>query len=188
MMLSSLEKLPFALIWPGNWDDLGFTEREIWINNMGYGYIMCDEPTQRWKGQGLGKEKWIDVKAKILDESLTYHDIQGTSLEDMLNAIYLDYCDFDDQEQLCRDLSDLASTDFPEGYFYAMETLDGTLYFDSEDDFKAAFVRDWADEYWETMNDELLAEWIERLSVIDDDPALVEWAKKYTLAPNGEIR
>ena len=43
-MLEILGNLPFMYIDPeGGWKDVGFTEREIWINSKGYGYVMCDE-------------------------------------------------------------------------------------------------------------------------------------------------
>lgn len=182
-MLDALRILPFALIWPGNWDDVGFTEREIWVNNEGFGYIMCDEPTQTWEGPGIGADRWKQIKEKIQNQTLVYEDIEGSSIEDMLNAIHLDYCDFEDQEQLCSDLSDLALCDYPKSYFYAMATIDGTEYFDSEAQFKSAFERDWADESWESMDDELLSEWIDRLCV-EDDPALVKWAQGLVLEPD----
>lgn len=38
-MLALLADLPFAMIWPDSWEDIGFTEREIWVNGKGYGYI-----------------------------------------------------------------------------------------------------------------------------------------------------
>lgn len=56
-MFEILNDLPFTLIWPGSWDDVGFTEREIWVNNKEYGYIMCDEPTARWEGQGTTEQE-----------------------------------------------------------------------------------------------------------------------------------
>jgi len=176
-MLRVLEDVPYVLIWPGNWDDVGFTEREIWVNSKGYGYIMCDEPTQCWEGPGLGAEKWVTVKQKILNGSLTYDDIKNTSIEDLLDAIYLGYGSFDDQDQLCADLTGLAATDYPMHYFYALETIEETRYFKSKEEFWNAYERDWADEYWDDMDDVLLAEWIRRLRV-EEDPLLVEWVRR----------
>ena len=45
-MIQKLASVSFCLIDPSSdWKDIGFTEREIWVNAKGYGYIMCDEPT-----------------------------------------------------------------------------------------------------------------------------------------------
>ena len=176
-MLAILGKLKFALIWPGNWEDVGFTEHEIWVNSIWYGYIMCDEPTQCWKGPGLGKEKWSEVKEKIDSKSLTYNDIDGTSLVEMLNAIYSGYNGFENSTQLCEDLSDLAMTNYPERYFYALAMPERTLYFETDKEFKTAYERDWVDEAWEDMDDAILCEWIKRLR-IEDEPSLKEWAKE----------
>lgn len=171
-MLTALGKLQFTLIWPGDWEDIGYTEREIWVNSVGYGYILCDEPTQYWEGPGL-EGKWPIIKEKINHETLTYEDIEGTSLVDMLNAIYFEYNDFGDSRQLCQDLSSLAMTDYPEKYFYAMETVEGTEYFDSAEAFNAAYERDWADEAWKDMDDNLLSKWVDRLN-IEESPSIDE--------------
>lgn len=77
------------------------------------------------EGPGLGKEKWSEVKEKIDSKSLTYNDIDGTSLVEMLNAIYSGYDGFENSTQLCEDLSDLAMTNYPERYFYALQCLKG---------------------------------------------------------------
>ena len=165
-MLSALEELQYSLIWPGQWEDVGFTERELWINHKGYGFIMSDEPTQCWEGTGVGSEQWAQIKLKIQMKTLSYVDIKGTALEDMLNVIFNDYPNYDDGAQLCSDLSELAMTDYPERYFYAMATIDGIKYFDNEAAFKNAFERDWAEVLWAEMDDGLLSQWIERLGII----------------------
>jgi len=176
-MLSHFKRLPFAMIDPkSNWEDIGFTEREIWVNSKGYGYIMCDEVTQCWDGPGLGINKWSKIKEKIQNESLTYEDIEGTTISDLLDTIHYGYDDFDDSEQLCSDLADLALTDYPANYFYAMATDDGVQYFNSKEAFDKAYERDWADVEWDSMSDDLLIEWIDRLSV-EDDSRIMEWVK-----------
>lgn len=43
-MLVDFGKLRFCVLWPGNWEDIGFTERPIWISSEGYGYYFDDEP------------------------------------------------------------------------------------------------------------------------------------------------
>ena len=68
----------------------------------------------------------------------------------------------------------------PCGHLYAIQTDDGPMFFDSEEAFNKAYERDWADESWDDMSDDLLAEWIDRLS-IEDDIALVHWSQKHNL-------
>lgn len=182
-MLEVLSDLPFALIWPGSWDDIGFTEREIWVNNKGYGYIMCDEPTDHWEGQGLTVPEWDTIKAKIENESLCYSDIKDTSVEELLFSLGYNKRDFQDDEneslsELLRGL--LLLQNGPCGYLSALQTFDGPLYFDSQSAFREAFERDWVDEKWDEMDEDLLSEWINRLC-IEDDGALVEWTLKHGL-------
>lgn len=181
-MLEILADLPFAMIWPGSWDDVGFTEREIWVNNQGYGYVLCDEPTARWEGQGVSLQEWETLKPKIVDLSLSYSDIEGTAIEEMLSSMGYDESCFDEDNEclsslLCGliELEDGASN-----YFYALQGDGEIQFFDSESAFKDAFERDWADEFWDSMSDELLSEWIDRLSIEEDD-TLVQWTQKHGL-------
>ena len=44
-MLNKLQGIGFAFIDPASgWEDIGFTERVIWVNAAGYGWVACDEP------------------------------------------------------------------------------------------------------------------------------------------------
>lgn len=180
-MLKMLGDLPFAMIDPGSWDDVGFTEREIWVNSKGYGYIMCDEPTAVWEGPGLPEQEWNLIKPKIIDDSLTYKDIEGTTIEDLLDTLgYGCECD-DDFDEVINNLKGLLSLRCgPCGNLYAMATLDEPQYFDQELDFKSAYERDWADVQWDEMSDELLAEWINRLCTKSAD-VFVDWIQKHGL-------
>ena len=175
-MLEILSDLPFAMIWPGSWDDIGFTEREIWVNNQGYGYIMCDEPTGRWDGPGLTETEWASIQTKLEDENISYTDIIGTSIADLLSSFGYEEGDLDEDEEYLFDLLKglLTLERGPCGHLYAIQTDDGPMFFDSEEAFNKAYERDWADESWDDMSDDLLAEWIDRLS-IEDDIALVHW-------------
>ena len=67
-MLNILGKLEYALIWPDNWEDVGFTEREIWINSQGYGYIMCDESTDDDYERDWADNYWSDMDDELLSE------------------------------------------------------------------------------------------------------------------------
>lgn len=181
-MLEILSDLPFAMIWPGSWDDIGFTEREIWVNNQGYGYIMCDEPTGRWDGPGLTETEWASIQTKLEDENISYTDIIGTSIADLLSSFGYEEGDLDEDEEYLFDLLKglLTLERGPCGHLYAIQTDDGPMFFDSEEAFNKAYERDWADESWDDMSDDLLAEWIDRLS-IEDDIALVHWSQKHNL-------
>lgn len=44
-MLKKFESLEYMTIEPGHWEDVGFTERPIWINNIGWGGFGCDAPS-----------------------------------------------------------------------------------------------------------------------------------------------
>lgn len=162
-MLKILGKLEFALIDPGPWKDVGFTEREIWVNSKGYGYLSCDEPIACWDGEGVSEDKWKEIKSLLEADMLTYEDIKGTSLEELIEDLFYGNYDYDDQDlnYTLRGLLDLENG--ATGHLYAMDTIEGPEYFDNEKDFKAAYERDWADCCWEEMDDELLAVWIARL-------------------------
>lgn len=73
-------------------------------------------------------------------------------------------------------------TDF---HFARMATFDVPQYFDKKADFKAAFERDWADEKWEDMSDDLVAEWINRLCTNYYDE-FADWIRKHGLQNGGE--
>lgn len=85
-MLNILHTVPFALIDPpSSWKDIGFTEREIWVNAKGYGYMMCDEPTARGNVSGVERDKWQTIRKKLMEKSLTFNDIEETSLIELLD-------------------------------------------------------------------------------------------------------
>ena len=87
-MLSKLRALPFALIDPSSdWEDIGFTERPIWVNSKGYGYIMCDEPCSTYEVEGVSLEKWNTIHSKLTARTLLLEDIEGTSLVELLDEI-----------------------------------------------------------------------------------------------------
>lgn len=176
-MLNLLSVLPYTLIWPGNWDDVLGTERELWINDLGYGYIMCDEPTAHWEGSVLDKESWLPLKEKIENHTIQYIDIKGTPLEKLLEELLCDdYCKESDQNLLVILKGLLKLKNGPCGTFYALSTFDiEPLFFDSETEFKSNFEKDYADEYWEDMDDTMLEEWINRLSS-EDNPKLKKWS------------
>lgn len=180
-LLATLQDLPFALIWPGQWDDIGFTEREIWANSNGYGFISCDEPTGHWEGHAMPRNEWQRIKAKLDDGSLTFCDIQGTVIEELLNAVGYDKYSFCDDEELIDFLYNLPTVSNENcKYFYALQTWDGVSFFDNESEFKRHFERDDADEYWEDMEEEQMKAWLDRLSH-EKDPGLIHWSRMHGL-------
>ena len=178
-MLKALEKLPFALIWPGNWEDIGFTERPIWVNAKGYGYIMCDEPCSSLNVEGLPLAKWFEIRSKLVEGSLQVSDIEGTSLEELLNEVTHGF--FDEDDDLCEALKGLSLLpDEKIDQIWGVETFDGWEFFSTEESFKKAYERDWADERWENLPDDILSEWIDRLCE-EEDTALIKWSSRMGL-------
>lgn len=181
-ILELLYDLPFVLFWPDNWDDIGFTEREIWVNSNGYGHIMCDEPTGHWEGEGLDTHVWQIIRNKLETKTLKKQDIQGTMLENLLEGLNYDIEYFEDD---CQSLNEvlgglLKLEKGPCGYIYALDTSEGALFFDSEFSFKKKYERDEANELWEDMDEKLLSTWIERL-VKEQEPELQNWVRRNNL-------
>ena len=164
-MLRALSCVPFTLIDPlSEWEDIGFTERPIWVNSKGYGYIMCDEPCSSCEVDGVPLEKWKPIRQKLADGSLKLQDIEGTSLSDLLEEITYGYFD-EDEDDLCnilRGLVDLPSEQLER--IYGVQTDDGWQFFSTQEEFNEAYERDWCDYAWETLSDEMLEEWISRLT------------------------
>lgn len=179
-MLQVLNQLPFAYVDPkSEWDDIGFTEREIWVNKKGYGYLAGDEPNASWECNNVDVDLCQRIKSKIANKTLSYADIKGTIFCELLEKLYYSDCDFDDSEQIIRDLNGLLYIDnVSERYLGAIDTAFGVMFFSTQDDFKKAYERDWVDVCWKELADDVLAKWLERLSTIDE-PSLVEWAKNF---------
>jgi hypothetical protein len=164
--LKRLKDLPYTIIWPDStWTDVGFSERELWINSKGFGYFMCDEPNPvYWKGECLDSIKWSIIKNKIEKGVLTFIDIKETPLVELLNALSFDVYDFENITELNKDLNLLLELKNGAcGFIYAIQGDSGPVFFDNELEFKKKFERDWADEYWDDMSDEQLDIWISRL-------------------------
>lgn len=181
-MLQALGNVPFAFIDPqSEWEDMGFTERPIWVNAKGYGYIMCDEPCSTLIVDGVPFEKWQIILSKISNGTLQKEDIKDTSVSDLFEEVTHGYFD-DDEDSICDVLSGLVQLPWkPIDHIYGVETFDGWEFFSTEEAFKKAYERDWAEVLWEDLDDSLLIEWIDRLSV-ESDPDLAAWSLKYTLA------
>ena len=174
-MLNILHTVPFALIDPlSSWEDVGFTEREIWVNAKGYGYIMCDEPTARGNVSGIESEKWSTIRKKLMEKSLAFDDIKGTSLVELLEIVsFGEYCESDDPCEYLEGLLTFSEKKIGEIYF--LQTIDGWMFFESGEELERVLERDWCDYEWDDLSDEILQCWIKRLLIEHVlDPSIVE--------------
>lgn len=177
-LLEKLRSLRFCILWPPTeWKDIGFTERPIWVNNKGYGYIGEDdysEPCSSMQIKGIPEEELHIIKEKIDNETISIKDIEGTSLARLKDA----YRDSDDdfiQLILLNKLESLPS--YPVEKLYCERTWDGWIFFDSEEGLIAwnedEFCTDaYFGETWEAMNDQMLEIWYKRIFKEDHDIVL----------------
>ena len=156
-MLKELHELDCRILWPGNWEDIGFTEHQIWVNGKGYGYFACDEPNITYEVERIPDEKWKEIRDKITAGTLTIEDIEGTSLEEMVF--------FEDDEAFSSEwLKGLLTLPKVLGdSFYCADSWDGPCFFNTKEEFLNFLRRDECDYTWEELEDEVLALWIERL-------------------------
>lgn len=160
-MLQKMKNLDFRYIWPGNWKDIGFTERPIYLNGKGYGYIYEEEPCDNWKLESFSNEKWQVIRKKLQSGKLVLDDLSGTALEgeediwDMLS----------ETDDVCDLLSGLMR--LPEEldeHIYCVSSFDGYDFFATYEDFKEAVERNDCDYKWEDLSDDVLEMWVERLA------------------------
>ncbi len=159
-MLNKLKTIDYSVIWPdGSWKDIGFTEREIWVNRNGYGYFLCDEPNNEcYKLKKICDKEWKIIKIKLEENRLNKEDLSNTSFAKTF--FYEEWDCYDNQIRDGLNQLPLKMGD----YFYCGETLiDGVLFFDNENDFKNCFIRQECDIKWEELDDESLKIWISRL-------------------------
>ena len=159
--IALLHTLTFAYVdyLPG----AGFTERPLWVNARGYGYLSCDDPSdQCWEGNGIAPEKWKAIRQQLGEGKLQLKDLQETSLLQLLDLMYFDT--FPDDEDPCKYLHDLLtlSENSPDR-IYCMNTIGGWQFFACEKDFRSAYERNWCDYTWEELSDEVLAACVEQL-------------------------
>ena len=163
-MISKLHTVHFAYIDPpADWEDIGFSERPLWVNSKGYGYLACDDPSDiYWTGVGVQCDRWTIIRNKLNERSLTFVDISGTSLEELIQEIVWE--DLNDEDNITDYLVGLL--DLPEekvDTIYAMNSVEGWIFYSTEDAFKKAYERDWCDYKWEELDDRMLTCWIKRL-------------------------
>ena len=163
-MLNKLHTLDFQYIDPpSDWKDIGFTERPIWVNSKGYGYLSCDDPSDNyWVGKGIEQEKWETIRKKLANGTLQFEDIEDTILKELLDVV--SYGEFYEDADPCEYLDGLL--ELPAGHLdqiYCMDSLDGWRYYSTEEEFNKAYGRDEYDYAWDELADDVLACWIDRL-------------------------
>lgn len=163
-MLKKLSTVEFEYIDPpSDWEDIGFTERPIWVNSKGYGYMSCDDPSNAcWDGQGIEQEKWSIIRKKLAEGTLEFEDVKGTILEELLDVV--SYGEFYEDADPCEYLEGLLA--LPENqleHIYCMDSFDGWSFYSTEEAFDEAYKRDEYDYAWEELTDKALTCWISRL-------------------------
>ena len=163
-MLNKLHSINFQYIDPpSEWKDIGFTERPIWVNAKGYGYLSCDDPTDNfYECSGVEQEKWNNIRTKLKDGILQYEDVEGTSISELLDVIsFGEYCEDENPCNYLMELLTLSENQIEK--IYCIQEFEGWIYFDSEEEFKKAYERDEFDYAWDDLSDEMLNCWVNRL-------------------------
>lgn len=177
-IIEKLGSLRFCIFWPpAEWKDIGFTERPIWVNSEGYGYIGEDdysEPCSCMRIDGIPEEQLFDIKRKIDDGTITIEDIKATSLI-KLNELYDDIEELFLEQLLKNNLETLPST--PADDLYCEKTIDGWIFFTSEESLIAYNEDEFCNYYgygetWKSMSDLQLEIWYERIFIEDRDMIL----------------
>lgn len=156
-ILEKLSRLRLCVFWPDSWEDIGFTEREIWINSKGYGYIACDEPCRFVELKDCSDEFLASIKMKLKNNELSIEDIKETSIEDM----FYDEEDFDSFKEVLLRLPDHIN-----GSLFGGEIFDDWLFFNTEEEMINYFEKSYTYYYgmeWQEMDDNLLSIWYSRI-------------------------
>ena len=167
-MLNELHRLKFCIIWPGNWEDIGFTERPIWVSSVGYGYYACDEPCRFEKIDNIPNDVVKDVK-KVVEigdkyncdvEDLTSKIIENSNLKGMFADL-----EIDEIEWQLQFIASIPNSD--EKTWFCGEGFDDWVFCKTEQELIDCFEKDASDGYfgesWDNLSDQMLAEWIDRL-------------------------
>ena len=164
-MLKKFESLEYMTIEPGHWEDVGFTERPIWINNIGWGGFGCDAPSCFGKSDGIPENKWKSIIGKLKNKTLSREDLKDSTL---LETGYDDYSD-SDNEFLCEWFSSLLLLPRPldKAYYWA-HSWDCIEFFYSKEELYE-FLDYECCEKWADFDDEMLKIWYERIFVDELD-------------------
>ena len=160
-ILRKLHRLRYCVLWPGNWDDIGFTERPIWVNENGYGYYSDDVPCCFMHIEGFTPLFLNQTIEKLNAGILTPDDLTGTPL-DHSPFVSVGYIE---EESLRGFLHDLSISPFIiKESFFCGEDLDRWRFFDSEESLIDAFKMDYCDGgLRDEMSDDELTIWDSRL-------------------------
>ncbi len=160
-ILRQLCKLRYCVLWPQNWEDIGFTERPIWIDDKGYGYFSDDETCRFFEIKGMSRDFLRNIMTKLAKNILTPEDLIGTPLHK--SAFVRE--DFVDEEVLTPFLNELEKSPFCyKESFFCGECSEGWEFFNTENELIHAFSKDYDyGELWENMSDEELSIWFIRL-------------------------
>ena len=138
-LLEKLHSIDCSFFLPGNWDDVGYTEQQMWVNSKGYGCYTCDHPNIVYKAKSIPFEKWKEIRSAVKNGILTEEKIAGTSLAEI--------CFFEEDnvfsEEWLKHLLDL-----PEQlgeYYYCADSLNGPMFFNTEEQFLDYLKRDWCE-------------------------------------------
>lgn len=159
VILDKFSKLRFCVLWPGNWEDVGFTERPIWVNAEGYGYYYDDEPCLFDVVEDVTPDVYEMIKNKAECGELTADYIKTTPFA-KLNTRDDEHC-----ELLLEAFAYLPNE--INGTIFCGYTENGWAFFSSEEELIAAFEKN-SNDYnfghkWEDLDDHLLEEWYKRI-------------------------
>ena len=160
-ILARLSQLTFCALWPGDWADIGFTERPIWVNSSGYGYYLCDEPCSFFVIDNCSAAHVRFLKEKMLSGELAQEDVDKSPI-----AVLLDAYDDSSRDEYLKLLDKVSM--FNSIRFFAGETNDGWELFGTAEEmtlFFDQYARDFycEGEAWNEMSDKQLQLWYARL-------------------------
>lgn len=170
-ILSKFALLRYCVLWPDeNWDDIGFTERPIWINSSGFGYYLCDEPCAFVEIGHISDTQINNLKNKIECNQLSFDEFIKTPLNAIVSSGFLNNDDYDVS-------AFTAFLDLPDhivGSVFCGETVEGWRFFSSEIEMINEFDKGDAfngGEYWSDLGDEQLLVWHSR--IFEEQPDLI---------------
>ena len=164
-ILLELKKLRFCVFWPENWDDVEFTERPMWINSFGYGYIACDEPCDFGIINNISDDIVHSFKESILNNTLTYDEFRKSPF------VFSPYFITNEIEFKSNIKEYLNIPDHVNNSIFCGVTESDWLFFNSEEELILAFDKqnDSGGCYtWEELDDELLNTWYDRIFIKEE--------------------
>ena len=166
VMLNRLSKIEYTEIWPDDdWEDIGYTELQIWLNGNGYGYFRHDEQANCYKLNRITDQKWSIIRKKLSNNNLSIDDVKETALAKLYIIEEYNPDDQIDLNDILRELLMLPET--LGEYFYCAEFSGDYHFYNTENEIYERIKRNDCDIKWDDLNDDELAEWIKRLESIE---------------------